>query len=236
MKKSDGSNSRSQEDSSVAVHGLRRFNLQQGMSLSSSNATRNCKGIEVSATSRSMYQNSRIRYSPEDDVDATYFWNHDDVKWTENNTSLLRSATTSNYAAVEPSSSMSSTEVNHSRADESAPKRLQKIIPCGYTPNRFPVTVTSAPHSCWPKTYHETLPYTFSGTITLPSTRIVPDSQSMAEPAPSTSNCGTSSVNEQIIYQKSSSSLGANPKEKSQTLLVGLFRRLENGTNTSGVL
>lgn len=239
MKKSDESNSRSQEDSSLIVHGLRRFNIRQGTSLSSSNVLRNCKGIEVSGTARPLYQNGKILdswHSAEDDVGATYFWNHDDMERTKNDISLLRSVITSNYTGVAPGSSMNSSEANHNRADGATSQRLQKIVPCGYAPNRFPVTVTPTPRSCWPKTCYGNPTYTFSGTIAIPSTRIIPDSSSVTQPVPSTSGFGTSSANEQIVYPKSPSISDSGPGDRSQTLLVGLLRRFENGTNTSDIL
>ncbi|VDO13146.1 unnamed protein product, partial [Brugia timori] len=53
MKKSDERNGQSLEGSSLPVHGLRRLNVRQGTSLSSSNVLRNCKGIEVLDASKS---------------------------------------------------------------------------------------------------------------------------------------------------------------------------------------
>uniref|UniRef100_A0A0R3RIA8 Uncharacterized protein n=1 Tax=Elaeophora elaphi TaxID=1147741 RepID=A0A0R3RIA8_9BILA len=234
MKKSDESNNRSQEDSSTAVHGLRRFNLRQETSLSSNNTLRNCKGIEVSGNSRTMYQNGKIVdswRSDEDDLDATYFWNHDDMERTKNDISLLRSVITSSYAGVEFDGSVNSSKGNHSRPDKGTAQRLQKIVPCGYAPNRFPVTVTCTPRPCWPKTCYGNPAYTFSGTITSPSTKIIPgSSSSRTQPTPSTSGFDTSSANEQIIYPKSPSTSDTGPNKKSQTLLIGLFHRFENET------
>ncbi|KAL3998471.1 dullard-like phosphatase domain protein [Acanthocheilonema viteae] len=230
MEKNDESNIRSQEDSSVAVHGLRRFNIRQGAPLSSSSTLRNCKGIEVPSSSRSMYQNGKIldSWHSAEDVGATCFWNHDDIEWTKNDISLLRSVITSSYAGVEPGSNMNSSEANHSNADGGASQRLQKIVPCGYAPNRFPLTVASTPRPCWPKICYGNSAYTFSGTVTLPSTRIVPDSQPMTQSTPSASSLSASSVNEQIIYPKLSFASDGGSGKKSQTLMAGLLRRFEN--------
>lgn len=225
MKKSDESNSRLQEDSSVAVHGLRRFNMRQETPLTNSNV------------SRSMYQNDNIldSWHNADEVGATYFWNHDDMERTKNDISLLRGVITNSYAGVEPGDSMSSAEANHRRVSGGASQQLQKIVPCGYAPNRFPVTVTSTSRPCWPKTCYGNSAYTFSGTITLPSA-IIPGSLSVTQPAPSTSYFGISSVNEQIVCPKSPSASNASSDKKSQTLLTSLLRQFENGTNTSRIL
>uniref|UniRef100_A0A1I7VYF3 Uncharacterized protein n=1 Tax=Loa loa TaxID=7209 RepID=A0A1I7VYF3_LOALO len=235
MKKTDESNNQSQEGSSLVIHGLRRFSVRQG----TSNNSLNCKGIEVSGTSKSLYQNGEVLdswHNAEDDVSATPFWNHDDMERTRNDISLLKSVVTNSYTGMTPGSSMNSSEVNHSRADGTTSQRLQKFVPCGYAPNRFPVTLTSIPRSCWPKTCYGDPAHTFSGTITLPSTRIVPASSSTTQSVPSTSGLGTLSANEQIIYPKSPSTSNSGPRNKSQTLLVGLLRRINNGTSTSSVL
>ncbi|EJW84637.1 hypothetical protein WUBG_04450 [Wuchereria bancrofti] len=233
MKKSDGRNGRSLEDSSLAVHGLRRLNVRQGTSLSSSNVLRNCKAIEVSGTSKSLYQNSKILnswYSAEDNMSATCFWNHDDMERTKNDISLLRNVITSSCAGMASGSSMNLNEANHSRVEGATSQGLQKIVPCGYAPNRFPVTVTSTPCSCWPKTCYENPSYTSSGAVSLPSVRIIPGPPSMVQPVPSTCGFGTSSANEQIIHSKSTLASDGGPGDSSQTLLVGLLRRFENGT------
>ncbi|CAG9538030.1 unnamed protein product [Cercopithifilaria johnstoni] len=238
MKKSDELNSQSQENSSIAVHGLRRFNIRQRTTLSSSSTLGNCKDIEVSGTSRSMNQDGQILnslHTTENDVGATYFRNHDDIEWTKNDISVLKSVIKSSYIGVEPGSSADSIETNHSRADGGTSQRLQKIVPCGYAPNRFPVTVTSTPQF-WPKTCYGNPAYAFSNTINLPSTRIILGSSSMTQTALSTSSFGISSANEQIDYSKSPSASDASPGEKPQTLLIGLLRRFENGMNTSRVL
>ncbi|VDK65057.1 unnamed protein product [Onchocerca ochengi] len=239
MKKSDESNNRSQEDSSSAVHGLRRFNMRQGTSLSGSNVLNNGQGIEVPSSSRSTYQNGKILdswHNAKDNASATYFWNQDDMERTKNDISLLRNVITSNYSSVAPGNSMNSSEENYNRADGATSQGLQKIVPCGYAPNRFPVTIIPAPRPCWPKTFYGNPAHTFSGTVTLPSTRIISASSSMTQPIPSTSGFNSLSANEQIIYPKSPSASDSNPGGRSQMLLIGLLRRFETGTSTPDIL
>ncbi|KAK6106209.1 dullard-like phosphatase domain protein [Brugia pahangi] len=233
MKKSDERNSQSLEGSSLAVHGLRRLNVRQGASLSSSNVLRNCKGIEVLDASKSLYRKSKILnswYSAEDNMSATCFWNHDDMERTKNDISLLGNVITSTCTGVASGSNMNLNEVNHSRVEGATSQGLQKIVPCGYAPNRFPVTVTSTPRSCWPKTCYENPSYTSSGAVSLPSLRLIPRPPSIMQPVPSTSDFGISSANEQIIHSKSMLASDSSPGDRSQTLLVGLLRRFENGT------
>ncbi|KAM3720409.1 Carboxy-terminal domain RNA polymerase II polypeptide A small phosphatase [Dirofilaria immitis] len=237
MKKSDESNSRLQEDSSLAVHGLRRFNIRQGVPLSSRNILNNCQGIEMSNTSRSIYQNGKIldSWHNEDDASAANFWNHDDMEKTKNDVSLLRNVITNSYMSVAPGSNVNLNEANYARTDGATSQELQKIVPCGYAPNRFPVNVTPAPGSCWPKTCYGNSAHTFSNAVVLPSTRIISASSS-TQPIPSTSGFNPSSTNEQIIYSKSPLANDIGPSSKPQTLLIGLLRRFENGFSTPGIL
>ncbi|OZC12609.1 hypothetical protein X798_00240 [Onchocerca flexuosa] len=239
MKKSDESNSRPQEDSSLAVYGLRRFNMRQGISPSSSNVLNNGQEIEVPSSSRSMYQNGKILdswHNAKDNASATYFYNHDDMERTKNDISLLRNVITSNYPNVAPGNSMNSSEANYNRADGATSQGLQKIVPCGYAPNRFPITITPTPRPCWPKTFYGNPAHAFSGTVTLPSTRIISASSSVTQPIPSTSGFNPLSANEQIVYPKSPSASDSNSGGRSQTLLIGLLRRFETGTNTPDIL
>ncbi|VDP17863.1 unnamed protein product [Onchocerca flexuosa] len=239
MKKSDESNSRPQEDSSLAVYGLRRFNMRQGISPSSSNVLNNGQEIEVPSSSRSMYQNGKILdswHNAKDNASATYFYNHDDMERTKNDISLLRNVITSNYSSVAPGNSMNSSEANYNRADGATSQGLQKIVPCGYAPNRFPITITPTPRPCWPKTFYGNPAHAFSGTVTLPSTRIISASSSVTQPIPSTSGFNPLSANEQIVYPKSPSASDSNSGGRSQTLLIGLLRRFETGTNTPDIL
>uniref|UniRef100_A0A915Q5J5 DUF4005 domain-containing protein n=1 Tax=Setaria digitata TaxID=48799 RepID=A0A915Q5J5_9BILA len=227
MKKSDESNNRLQEDSSVTVHGLRRFNKRQGTVGSNSSIIRNCQGIETLNRSGKVLDSW---HSAEKDEEATYFWNSDDMGRTKNNNSFLRSIISNNYTSVAQGNCMNSSEAKHSCTTGPISQRMQKIIPCGYAPNRFPVTVTTVPRECWPKTCCANPFYAFSGTNTLPSARISSSSPSAIQPLPSTSSFNPLSASEQTVY------LTSDDGCKSQTLPVGLLRRFENDASVRGVL
>lgn len=222
MKKSNEFSRRLRDVSSL-------FNRRQRTLPSSINILRDCKVIEVSDASKSLYQNDKILDSWNNAESRVSFYNYVERERRKNDISLNRNIVKNGYIDMASDSSTTSCKVSHIRSVGSTPQRLQKIILSGYAPHRFPVTSTSAPHSCWPKSCYGNSTYFFiSGTINLPST--IPDSSSVEQPVLSISDFRALSANEEQTDYPNMLVSGRNPGNRSQSFMVRLLRRFGNGT------
>lgn len=235
MKKFDEPNNRLKENSALAAYGLRRLNVRQGPV--SSCTLRSYQGTENPAT-RARPQNGKILdswYSTGDSAGATYFWNPDDVKRAKNDINSPRNIGNSGNFGTNTvaSGSLTSGSMSYNSAGIPTQQKPQKIIPSGYAPNRFPVSVSYTARPCWPKTYsYVNSSYSASSTSGTPPVKI----NGAATASPSTSAFSPSSATtECIIFPKpvlSSTSNGTSILSSPNSIP----RRFENGTTTAEVI
>ncbi|VDN39996.1 unnamed protein product [Gongylonema pulchrum] len=226
MKKFDEPNNRLKEDPTLAAYGLRRLHIRQMPTSSGTSSARTYQNSDVSAAARSRRQNGKILdswCSAADNAGATYFWNPDDAAAlrAKNDINSPRNLSSSGGFGTTGGvggggggggSNLTSGHLpyNHHPA-VATQQRVQKIVPSGYAPNRFPVSVSYTARPCWPKTYTFATPPTSPSysSSTLPAANRVTNGAGGPLVVPSTSTFNNPSSSnghaaERIIYPKSS--------------------------------
>lgn len=165
MKKSyDDSLNRSREDSpTLAAYGLRRVNVRGTPTTFIPNIQRGPQGAYLErGTLRQNGNSVDSWHSSNDDSNKTgkpYYWGSDTKSEPITNRSNDSSYSTSNLMYTSVSSTPPS-------------PRHQKIVPSGYAPHRFPVSISYTARPKWPATYNYTPSFTAPNTMSLPSTRV----------------------------------------------------------------